>query len=209
MKRKNLLLVAVFSLLSIVCVQRAAAVEFIVNGGFETGSFNPWTIVSSQPAPFTDNVGPRTGSFSAFLGSPGGGETPGNSAIFSNLTAVLPANAMLSFWFNGTTTDSITFDWQDAYVTDAAGTILATIMHVCVTTPGYTNVTFNLNAFAGQQIRIEFLVHGDNAGDPTSMRVDDVSIQGVPEPSVASLGLLGFGALAATAVVRRMRRAAA
>jgi PEP-CTERM motif len=39
------------------------------------------------------------------------------------------------------------------------------------------------------------------------MYVDDVSV--VPEPSVASLGLLGFGALAATAIVRRMRRSAA
>ncbi len=27
--------------------------------------------------------------------------------------------------------DTISFDWQDAYVTDASHNILATIMHVC------------------------------------------------------------------------------
>jgi len=93
-------------------------------------------------------------------------------------------------------------------VADASGTILATVMHDRVTTAGYVNVTYSLAAFAGQQIRVEFLDHSDGFGDITNMRVDDVSVQGVPEPGVASLALLGFGALAATGIARRMRRSA-
>lgn len=207
MNKKNLLLLSAMSLFSI--APSASAIEFITNGGFETGTFAPWTILSSMPAPFVTNVNPHSGTYDAFLGSPVGTETPGDSSIYSNLTAPLPAGAMLSYWWNGVTVDSIFFDWQDAYITNAAGTILATVSHTCINTGGYINVNYSLAAFAGQQIRVEFLVHGDNAGDWTNMNVDDVSVQGVPEPGVASLGLLGFGALAATGIARRMRRSAA
>jgi len=209
MRQKKLLLVTVLGLLSLVCAQRVGAVEFIVNGGFETGTFSPWTILSSMPTPVVSNVGPHSGTFDALMGDLNPPESLGDSSILSNLTAPLPAGAMLSFWWNGFTTDSIVFDWQDAYITNAAGTILATVMHQCLTTGTYLNVNYSLAAFAGQQVRVEFLVHSDGFGDVTNMRVDDVSIQGVPEPGVASLGLLGFGALAATAVGRRVRRARA
>ena len=209
MNIKNVFVLAAMSLFSIAITQSASAVEFITNGGFETGTFAPWTILSSQPAPVVSNVTPHSGTYDAFLGDLAPPESTGDSSIYSNLTAVLLAGAMLSFWWQGFTTDTITFDWQDAYVTNAAGTILATVMHNCVTTAGYVNVTYSLAAFAGQQIRIEFLDHSDGFGDVTNMRVDDVSVQGVPEPGVASLALLGFGALAATRIARRMRRSAA
>ena len=35
-----------------------------------------------------------------------------------------------------------------------------------------------MTPYAGQTVRIEFLVHGDNAGDWTNMYVDDVLISG-------------------------------
>jgi hypothetical protein len=209
MSIKKLLLLSAMSLFSIAIVQSAWAVEFITNGGFETGTFPPWVIRESNNAPTISNTVSHTGTYSALLGSLSPPEPTGNSWIQSNLTAPLPAGAMLSFWWQGATTDTITFDWQDAYVTNAAGTILTTVMHVCQNTNGFQNVTFSLAAYAGQQIHIEFLVHQDGFGDVTSMYVDDVSVQGVPEPGVASLGLLGFGALAATGIARRMRRSAA
>ena len=152
--------------------------DAFTNGGFETGTFAPWVIRDSQPAPFVDTSQAHTGTFSAFLGSPvGGGETPGDSSIYQTIT-VPAGGGTLSYWYRPASVDSITFDWQDAYVTDTSGTILATIMHVCQNTQAWTNVTYNMSAFAGQTVRIEFLVHGDNAGDPTSMNVDDVSLGG-------------------------------
>jgi hypothetical protein len=207
MNKKNLLLLSAMSLFSI--APSASAVEFITNGGFETGDFPPWTIREANNPPRISTTVFHSGTHSALLGNiDSEPEALGNSWIQSNLTAPLPAGAMLSFWWQGATTDSITFDWQDAYVTNAAGAILNTIMHVCVTTNGFQNVTFSLAAYAGQQIHIEFLVHQDGFGDDTSGYFDDVSVQGVPEPGVASLGLLGFGALAATGIARRMRRSA-
>ena len=144
-----------------------------MNGDFETGSFAPWVIRDSQPAPFVDTTIAHSGTHSAFLGSPAGGETPGNSSIYQTIT-VPASGGTLSYWYNPTTTDSISFDWQDAYVTDTNGNILATIMHVCDNTQTWTNVQYEMTPYAGQTVRIEFLVHGDNAGDPTNMNVDDV-----------------------------------
>ena len=75
-------------------------------------------------------------------------------------------------------------------MTDTSGNLLATIMHVCNNTQQWTNVTYDMTPFAGQTVRIEFLVHGDNAGDWTNMYVDDVSLGGgssvlpVPTPTI-------------------------
>jgi hypothetical protein len=43
----------------------------------------------------------------------------------------VPANTMLSVWHWDCTTDTIDFDWQDAYITDSNGNILQTIFHQC------------------------------------------------------------------------------
>ena len=117
--------------------------NLIVNGGFETGAFAAWTVDASAPAPFVAASGSgypvHTGSFSAHVGSLPGGETPGDSAIYQ--TIIVPAGGgTLSYWYWPRTIDSITFDWQDAYVTDTSGTVLATIMHPATTPrPGPTS----------------------------------------------------------------------
>ena len=51
-------------------------------------------------------------------------------------------------------------------------------MHVCSNAQAWTQVNFDMTPFAGQTVRIEFLVHGDNAGDWTNMYVDDVCLPG-------------------------------
>lgn len=188
----------VFALASVAVAANAQ----ILNGGFETGTLANWTTYGSAPAPIVDNVTPHSGTFSAFLGSPGGGETPGDSAIFQQFT-VGAGGGTLSFWNTFTTTDSITFDWQDAYIRNSSGVVLATIFHVCTTNQTWTQTTVNMAPYAGQTVQIAFLAHGDNAGDPTSMRVDDVTFAPVPEP--ASMAALGLGAIG---IIRRRRKQA-
>src|SRR5947208_3306793 len=51
-------------------------------------------------------------------------------------------------------------------------------MHVCSNAQTWTNQTFNMAPYAGQTVRIEFLVHQDGFGDDTGMYVDDVTLGG-------------------------------
>jgi hypothetical protein len=176
-----------------------AATAQITNGGFETGDLTGWTISATNPMPSASNGQANSGSFSGLLGTPGGfGTEPlGDSSIYQGFT-VPGGTSSLNFSYWTSTTDSIIFDWQDAYLQDAGGTTLATIFHEC-TNHGWTPVNFDLTPYAGQSVRIAYLVHQDGFGDLTAMYVDDVSV--VPAPG--SVALLGLGGLLAG---RRRRR---
>ena len=92
----------------------------VQNQGFETGSFSPWAIdgFSNPPVVTTDN--PHSGSFSALAGLVSGSEPNGNSSFYQQFGPV-PANAILSFWHWDSTTDTITSDSQNAYITNTNG----------------------------------------------------------------------------------------
>jgi hypothetical protein len=155
----------------------------ILNGGFETGDLTGWVVEGTNSTPFVSNSNPHSGQFAAVLGTPGtfGAEPSGDSSFYQQIN-VPPSGGTLSFWYLPSTTDSITFDWQDAYVTDTSDNILATIFHQCTTGP-WTQQTFDMTPYAGTTVRIKFLVHQDGYGDLTSMFVDNVTI-GVIAPSV-------------------------
>jgi FG-GAP-like repeat len=147
----------------------------IVNGGFEVGSFNGWT-TGGAPPPAISSAIHHGGTYSAVLGSPGL-EIPGDSFIYQVVTVpVYATSALLSFWYFPSTTDSVSFDWQEALIKDSGGTTLATIFHQASNTGVWTLQTFDMTPFKGQTVQVYFNVHGDNAGDPTSMYVDDVSM---------------------------------
>src|SRR5207253_8721131 len=117
--------------------------NLIVNGGFETGTFPPWVVDSSAPAPFVASTGGgypvHSGTFSGHVGSLPGGETPGDSSFYQ--TIIVPASGgTLSYWYWPRTVDTITFDWQDAYVQNTSGVTLATIMHVCSNANAWTKI---------------------------------------------------------------------
>jgi N-acetylneuraminic acid mutarotase len=161
----------------------ACSTGLIHNSGFETGNFSNWVDVSNGSVPVVTNAIAHTGRFSAFMGGdpPGlafcgfGNEIPGDSSIYQEFGPV-PAGATLSFWHWDCTTDSITFDWQDAYITDTSGNILLPIYHQCSNQGCWIHETVDLSPWVGQTIRIQFLVHQDNFGDLTSMAVDDVQV---------------------------------
>ncbi|PZR94929.1 MAG: hypothetical protein DLM69_12040, partial [Candidatus Chloroheliales bacterium] len=148
----------------------------VVNGGFETGTLPPWIADGAIPPPAVVMTQAHSGTFSALLGNLTGPPEPtGDSSIYQTV-AVPAGGGTLSYWYWPHTRDSLTFDWQDAYVVSTTGTILATIMHVAQNTQAWTNVTFNMAPYAGQTVRIKFLVHQDGFGDETAMYVDDVSL---------------------------------
>ena len=75
--------------------------DLIVNGGFETGAFQPWFVVSSNPAPFVAIAGPypTLGLYSGHVGSlPGSEGTEGDSSfIQTNIFVPFRPGVTLSF----------------------------------------------------------------------------------------------------------------
>ena len=96
--------------------------DVIVNGGFESGSFPPWVLDGHNNDPVIDTDQVHSGTFSALAGNVSGPEPLGDSSFYQQFT-VPAAGGTLSFWHWDFTTDTITFDWQDAYITDSSGTI--------------------------------------------------------------------------------------
>jgi hypothetical protein len=146
-----------------------------VNGGFETGSFSPWVIDGIHPTPVVTTAQHHSGTRSALLGTVSGPEPLGDGSFYQQIS-VPAAGGTLSYWWWGGTTDNIFFDWQDAYVTNTSNTILATISHTCASTGGWVPKTFDMTPYAGQTVRVKFLVHQDGFGDDTWMYVDDVQL---------------------------------
>jgi N-acetylneuraminic acid mutarotase len=175
----------------------------IRNGGFEIPFFPPWVIQSANPTPFVaaafNGYPVHSGNFSAHVGSllfhP---EIPGDSSFYQTITVPAGGGTTLSYWYLPRTTDTIASDWQDAYVTDTNGNILTRIMHVCQNRYQWIHVTFDMAPYAGQTVRIEFLVHGDNAGNPTDMFVDDVQLLCPSGPDVTTNPATSIASFSAT-----------
>lgn len=156
----------------------------IHNGGFETGNFTNWVVDGLMPSPVVTNALAYSGRFSAFVGGNphllqfcGFGNSPNGDSSFYQQFGPVPANTTLSFWhWDCNTSFSIDFAWQDAYITDTNGNILQTIYHQLLNCESWVNERVDLSPWAGQTIRVKFLVRQDGFGDLTSMLVDDVGV---------------------------------
>src|SRR6266853_6051034 len=84
----------------------SAASNPIVNGGFETGSFSGWS--TSVASTTIAASGAHSGNFAAMAGSTS--PTAGDSNIIQTFTAA-PGDTTLSFWYNVTCPDTVSFDW--------------------------------------------------------------------------------------------------
>jgi hypothetical protein len=153
----------------------------VVNGGFETGNLSGW----SASGAFTPVIAttPHSGSFSARLGS----TSPVNGDSTLAQTIAIPGgSSKLTFWYQPHCTDTITYDQIQAQIRSTAGAILATVMNVCSNSGVWTNVSYDVSAFAGQTVVLWFNDHDDGyATDPTYFYLDDVAISAfAPTPNV-------------------------
>jgi hypothetical protein len=145
--------------------------QLIVNGGFENGSFSSWVTHGSNRVTSVAH----SGSHGARVGSTGAYN--GDSSIYQQISIPASGSTTLSFWYELSSLDTIQYDWQRAYVTDSSNNVLLTVFNVCETVSAWTESTTDLTAFAGKTVRIWFLDHDDGyPGDPTYMRIDDVSV---------------------------------
>jgi hypothetical protein len=154
----------------------ASSTQLIQNGGFETGTLANWT-AGGVYLPFTTTVQKHGGTYSAQLGASSGSEPNGDSSLYQTIAIPSTATkATLTFYYWPSTTDTITYDWQEAQVQNTSGTTLAQIMKVASNTQTWTLVTYDLTSYKGQTIRVYFNDHQDGFGDLTYMYLDDVSV---------------------------------
>ncbi|HEX3130562.1 MAG TPA: hypothetical protein VH394_24705 [Thermoanaerobaculia bacterium] len=151
--------------------------QLLGNPGFETGTASPWVATAgvidstaSQPA--------HSGSWKAWLDGYG---TTHTDTLYQQVTIPSTAtSATLTFWLHIDTAETTTitaFDTLKVQIRNSANTVLATLATYSNLNKaaGYSQKSFNLNAYIGQTIRVYFLGVEDSSLQ-TSFVVDDTAL---------------------------------
>lgn len=151
--------------------------ELITNGGFETGT-PPW-VISGQVTRSTGTF-PRGGVAYMIIN----GVNNSTGTLYQTVTVPSGSSPNLTFWLNISTSEAAgaaVFDRLFIEVRNTSGTLLSTLATFSNQNSQTAGVylqrgPYNLGAFAGQTVRIQFRGTND-VSLPTSFRVDDVSVQ--------------------------------
>ena len=151
--------------------------QLIVNGGFETNS-TPWVLSGATRS--TDGNA-RTGT--GYLKE--GGANSVSHTAYQTITIPSGTTPGLSFYLNVTSSETTTVTQYDRLfveVRNSSGTLLTTLatfsnLNKVTAANAYTlRGTYNLSAYAGQTVRIQFRATTDFSLQ-TTFRIDDVSVQ--------------------------------
>ena len=160
-------------------VTGCGATQLLGNPGFENGSTNtaPWT-TSSGVVNNSTSEPPHGGTWDAWMDGYGAAHT--DSIV---QTVAIPSgktSATLTFWLHVDTAETSTttqFDTLQVQVRNSSGTVLATLATYSNlnAATGYTQKSFNLNAYIGQTIQV-YLVGTEDSTLQTSFVVDDFAL---------------------------------
>ena len=139
--------------------------NWVLNGGFESGSLKNWT-TSGSVAIVTSA---HSGKHAARLGKVT--PTSGNSTAAQTFTT---HGTSLSFWYNVNCPDTVSVAYATATLTDnTAHSTVTVLAKTCVAASGWRQV--NRTVIAGHSYTLKLTNHDDgDAGDGAYLRVDDV-----------------------------------
>ena len=166
----------------------ALAANVVANAGFESGS-GSWTQTSSAGTAIITNDSPaaHSGSWYAWLG----GDDSLTDTLVQTLT-VPPGAARMQFWYRiatEETTSTSSFDRLTVTVANAATgaslATLATLSNLDATGSWVQSAVYDLSPFAGQSVRLQFRATTD-ISDPTSFRIDDITVNGLAAAAPAN-----------------------
>ncbi|HWS25485.1 MAG TPA: Ig-like domain-containing protein [Xanthomonadales bacterium] len=154
----------------------SAAVEKVVNGGYESGA-SSWTDANSTITNSTSRPA-RTGSYKAWMCGYGAAS---NDTLYQTVTIPSTATeANYSFWTridSAETTTTSAYDTMRAEVRSSTGTLLTTLATYSNLnkSTSYVQRSFSLLAYKGQTVRLNFnCTEGSTL--QTSFVIDDVSL---------------------------------
>jgi hypothetical protein len=170
------------------------------NGGFESG-LSSWTTGGAN-LPTATGTQAHSGSSSALLGDIQPAVATAGDSNVSQTVAIPPTGTTtLTFWYRPSTADELCsgsgciYDWQEAQVRNTAGQTLASIFKSNSNSGSWTQVTFDMTPYAGQNVALWFNVHQDASSNPddTWMYLDDItltqpSVPGAPTGVTATAG---------------------
>jgi hypothetical protein len=141
--------------------------NWVLNGGFETGTFAHWTTGGAATA--IVRSGTHSGKAAARLGTPA--PTKGNSSIAQTFTT---HGTHLSFWYNSNCPDTTAASWVTATLTDNTAHQSVTVLaKTCSAHSGWLQVSRAV--IAGHSYTLKLTSHDDNDhGDGNYTLVDDV-----------------------------------
>jgi hypothetical protein len=162
-----------------VTVSNTTSSQLLGNPGFENGSANPapWTTTSGVVDNSTSEPA-HSGSWKAWMD--GYGTTHTDSIVQTVSIPSGKTSATLTFWLHIDTAETTTtsaFDTLQVQIRNSSGTVLATLATYSNlnAASGYTQKSFNLNAYIGQTIQV-YLVGSEDASLQTSFVVDDFAL---------------------------------
>ncbi|HEY3605853.1 MAG TPA: putative Ig domain-containing protein, partial [Pseudonocardiaceae bacterium] len=140
----------------------------IANGGFETGDLSGWTSTGLTGVTPTGH----SGAYAAMIGS----ILPSGDSSISQTFRAADGSSTLSFWYDITCPDTVTYDWATATLRDnSAGTSTTVLPMTCVPQSGWRQVTSAVTP--GHSYTLTLTSHDDDyPGDPTYTLYDDVTI---------------------------------
>jgi hypothetical protein len=148
---------------------RTVSNNWVLNGGFETGTFSHWTTsgVTSIVA-----SGAEAGKYAARAGRPTA--SSGSSSIAQTFKA---NGSHFSLWYNVTCPDTVTQSWVTAVLRDnTAGSTITVLGKTCVAHSGWLRVSHAVTI--GHSYTLTFTSHDDNdtsVNDGTFALLDEVT----------------------------------
>jgi hypothetical protein len=117
--------------------------------------------------------GAHSGTYAAQAGATS--PTNGDSSIAQTFT-VPSGDGTLSFWYNVTCPDTVTYDWATATLkNNTTGTTTTPLAKTCVSSSGWNQVAAPV--VAGDSYTLTLTNHDDNyPADPTYTLFDDVGV---------------------------------
>jgi phospholipase C len=160
----------------------SAAANAVQDPGFESGGFKFWKQCGGVPASIVSTQA-HSGSHSAFEGTLAAPELNGTSALCQKVT--IPKFGRLSFWAYQQTDDELQYANQSISLLDTSGHLLTTVNQNATNAPKWVQQSFDVSAYAGQTVELQFSVHGNGYGKTfINQYIDDVTLAvGTPTPS--------------------------